>query len=149
MQNWFNLHDIVDNTFYKWYNDRRGWKYKMESRKEQRELRRREKLQREENKKLFLKRNNVETDESLVKEKKVKEKKVKEPKEKKVKEKKPFQDTKSKRIIRIVTGILTLVATVILIITFVRGVKLNDDLNLIPAKYMKILYYYKALVKRI
>ena len=98
----------------------------MESRKEQRELRRKEKLQREENKKLFLKRNNVETDESPIKEKKVKEKKVKEPKEKK--------------IIRIVTGILTLVAAVILIITFVRGVKLNNDLNLIPAKYMKILY---------
>ena len=112
----------------------------MESRKEQRELRRKEKLQREENKKLFLKRNNVETDESPIKEKKVKEKKVKEPKEKKIKEKKPFEDTKTKKIIRIVTGILTLVATVILIITFVRGVKLNNDLNLIPAKYMKILY---------
>ena len=112
----------------------------MESRKEQRELRRKEKLQREENKKLFLKRNNVETDESPIKEKKVKEKKVKEPKEKKIKEKKPFEDTKTKKIIRIVTGILTLVATLILIITFIRGVKLNNDLNLIPAKYMKILY---------
>ena len=113
----------------------------MESRKEQREIRRREKEQREENKKLFLKRNNVITEDSPIKEKKVKEKKVKEPKEKKIKEKKPFEDTKAKKIIRIVTGVLTLVATVVLIITFVRGVKLNNDLNLIQANYMKILYF--------
>ncbi len=111
----------------------------MESRKEQREIRRKEKEQREENKKLFLKRNDV-----IKEEKPKKEKKVKEPKEKKVKEpkeKKPFVDTKSKKIIRIIASALLLVATVILIITFVRGVKLNNDLNLIPANYMKILYF--------